>query len=44
MMIMTESFERTFEHYNFLLKNTNLKIISKIKLNQLQSILISTKL
>ena len=44
MMIMTESFERTFEHYNFLLKNTNFKIISKIKLNQLQSILISTKL
>ncbi|MEA3450998.1 MAG: methyltransferase, partial [Bacteroidota bacterium] len=43
MMLMTESFERTFKEYNSLLKKNNFEIKSKIKLNELQTILISIK-
>ena len=43
MMIMTEAYERTFDEYRLLLKDANFKLSSKIKLNELQTILISIK-
>ncbi len=43
MMLMTESYERTFEEYNLLLEKFNFKIKLNLKLNKLQTILIYKK-
>ena len=44
MMLMTESYERTYNQYNELLKEIDFKIKSSMKLNELQTILIAEKL
>ncbi len=43
MMLMTESYERTFEEYNLLLEKFNFKIELNLILNKLQTILICKK-
>lgn len=43
MLLMTESYERTNDQYNSLVLKAGLKISSKIKLNELQTILIAEK-
>jgi len=43
MMLMTKSYERTFKQYEKLLDKVNFKIISKIKLNNLQTIITAIK-
>ncbi len=43
MMLMTESYERTYSQYDKLLKKINFKIVASQQLNQLQTILIAQK-
>jgi len=43
MMLMTESFERTYYQYNKLLNKINFEIKTSTKLNELQTILIAQK-
>jgi hypothetical protein len=43
MMLMTESYERTYDQYNKLLLRNKFKIVDRIQLNDLQTILIAKK-